>query len=234
MASQKSRSREAVRSIDMTAGHALGDLAQQLGSTSFIGYEHGPLQAPGSVLAIFCGGSSVESASKGLPRNGSVTCACRCTCQMSAFQLDMGLLDRTMLGTSGQPDAIHLLTWSPSIWQFTRTVWGCQGGSNNFGLFHLFVVVDPQKRPLQCAGDEVEVILDSTPFYAESGGQVGDSGRFTSIESSSGGNGAASPSGSVLDVHVHDTQKAGGGALVVHHGRIERGDLHVGQMVRLS
>ncbi|CAL8465000.1 g4535 [Coccomyxa elongata] len=144
MASQKSRSREAARSIDMTAGHALGDLAQQLGSTSFIGYDHGPLRAPGSVLAIFRGGSSVDSASE---------------------------------------------------------------------------------------GDEVEVILDRTPFYAESGGQVGDSGRFTSIESSGGGNGAASPSGNALNVQVHDTQKAGGGALVVHHGRIERGGLHVGQMV---
>jgi alanyl-tRNA synthetase len=66
MAAQKSRSREAVRSIDMTAGHALGDLAQQLGRTSFIGYEHGPLRAPGSVLAILRGGSSVESASAGM------------------------------------------------------------------------------------------------------------------------------------------------------------------------
>lgn len=66
MASQKNRSREAARSIDMTAGHALGDLAQQLGRTSFIGYEHGPLRSPGSVLAILRGGSSVESASAGL------------------------------------------------------------------------------------------------------------------------------------------------------------------------
>lgn len=65
MASQKSRSRDAVKSIDMTAGHALGDLAAQLGSTSFIGYEHGPLQERASVLAVLRNGNSIPSASAG-------------------------------------------------------------------------------------------------------------------------------------------------------------------------
>ena len=31
---------------------------------------------------------------------------------------------------------------------------------------------------------------------------------------------------------VRDTQKGGGGALVVHAGTVEQGDLHVGQLVR--
>ncbi len=63
---QKVRSREATKAVDLTAGLALGDLAQQLGSTAFIGYEHGPLRSHGSVLAIRRGGQSVESASAGM------------------------------------------------------------------------------------------------------------------------------------------------------------------------
>ena len=122
MASQKSRSREAARSIDMTAGHALGDLAQQLGSTSFIGYEHGPLRAPGSVLAIFCAGSSVESASEGLssplrasPAQPPVPAVVLLSFALLSLALfhekgaDHGLLGLGMLGSLREPDAMHLL-----------------------------------------------------------------------------------------------------------------------------
>ena len=69
---------------------------------------------------------------------------------------------------------------------------------------------------------EVEVVLDVTPFYAESGGQVGDTGELLE----EGG-------GSVL-VTVEDTQRpvgAQGAGLVVHHGRLH-GRLRVGETVR--
>ena len=36
-----------------------------------------------------------------------------------------------------------------------------------------------RRRREAVAGDEVEVILDRTPFYAESGGQIGDTGVLT-------------------------------------------------------
>ena len=69
MASQRARSREALRAVDLTAGgNALGDLAGRLGAsggTAFLGYEHGALRETGAVLAILRGGESVASASAG-------------------------------------------------------------------------------------------------------------------------------------------------------------------------
>ncbi len=65
------------------------------------------------------------------------------------------------------------------------------------------------------AGELAEVILDRTPFYAEAGGQVGDSGQLD------GAGGAR--------FLVEDTQKRGAG--YAHIGRLERGELHVGDTV---
>ena len=69
---------------------------------------------------------------------------------------------------------------------------------------------------------EVEIVLDATPFYAEGGGQVGDTGELRE----EGG-------GSVL-VTVEDTTRpvgAQGAGLIVHHGRLH-GRLRVGETVR--
>ena len=64
------------------------------------------------------------------------------------------------------------------------------------------------------AGTLVQVILDQTPFYAESGGQIGDRGYL---------------SGDNLLVRVEDVKKES--EFFVHFGHIERGTLAVGATV---
>jgi alanyl-tRNA synthetase len=64
------------------------------------------------------------------------------------------------------------------------------------------------------AGSEVQIVLDRTPFYAESGGQIGDRGTISGY-------------GSI--VSIHDVKKESD--FFVHFGRIERGNLRVGDSV---
>ncbi len=66
-------------------------------------------------------------------------------------------------------------------------------------------------------------MLDATPFYGEGGGQTGDVGVLHADSQ----NGAACS----IEATVVDTQKAAGGALIVHRVRLESGRLTVGQQV---
>lgn len=64
-------------------------------------------------------------------------------------------------------------------------------------------------------GEEGEVVLDRTPFYAESGGQVGDTGTLDAVDGSA---------------HVFDTKTPLGKA-VVHKVRVVRGRISTGDRV---
>ncbi|MCG1041800.1 alanine--tRNA ligase [Mycetohabitans sp. B8] len=77
------------------------------------------------------------------------------------------------------------------------------------------VYVDGLAVPSLQVGQQGVVVLDQTPFYAESGGQVGDQGTI--------GNATAR-------FAVFDTLKVQAG-VVGHHGTLEQGELKVGDVV---
>ena len=74
------------------------------------------------------------------------------------------------------------------------------------------------------AGEMGEVILESTPFYAESGGQVGDAGELRSA------------SGAAVCFLVEDTQKRGSAGAHSHVGKLaaESAALREGMTLRAS
>ncbi|MGA7932202.1 MAG: alanine--tRNA ligase [Kovacikia sp.] len=76
------------------------------------------------------------------------------------------------------------------------------------------LMINGKSVQLAEAGTDVQIVLDQTPFYAESGGQIGDRGYL---------------SGEDVLVRIADVKKES--AFFVHYGRIERGTLHIADAV---
>ncbi len=68
------------------------------------------------------------------------------------------------------------------------------------------------------AGSDIEIITNQTPFYGESGGQLGDQGVIFNSD---------------CKINISDTQKKMGD-LFVHTGKIESGSIKIGQSVNLE
>ena len=87
----------------------------------------------------------------------------------------------------------------------------------------LFLAHGPEKAnaPTRTAaqGDKVAIVVSATPFYAESGGQVGDKGEIRTA----GG----------AKIRIDDTQKPLTG-LVVHLGEVLEGKVSVGDIAELK
>ncbi|NYI05000.1 alanine--tRNA ligase [Allostreptomyces psammosilenae] len=94
-------------------------------------------------------------------------------------------------------------------------------GTTDFTGYHdtageatvLGLLVDGLSAPAAHEGDDVEIVLDRTPFYAEGGGQLADQGRITFS------------SGAAVDVRDVQTPVPG---VIVHKGTVLVGEITVG------
>ncbi len=81
----------------------------------------------------------------------------------------------------------------------------------------LAIVSDGASVDIADAGADVEVVLDRTPFYAEMGGQIGDTGVLSSAS---------------CELEVSDTK--GHNGLFAHVAKVKSGSIHVGDDVTAS
>ncbi|MEM7508703.1 MAG: alanine--tRNA ligase [Pseudomonadota bacterium] len=82
----------------------------------------------------------------------------------------------------------------------------------------LAIVSDGARASIAEAGNAVQILTNQTPFYAESGGQVGDCGALTT---------------KVARVEISDTRKHAGD-LHVHYGQVAQGTLNEGDAAVLT
>ncbi|MCR5353154.1 MAG: alanine--tRNA ligase [Clostridiales bacterium] len=89
------------------------------------------------------------------------------------------------------------------------------GYSENACDCKVFAIIDEDKELDEISEGEFSLVLDKTPFYAESGGQVGDSGNIVTDKAT---------------VSVIDTKKADG--VFIHICKMESGTLCVGDRAK--
>jgi len=103
---------------------------------------------------------------------------------------------------------------------------GLEGGSTEFTGYRtlsdegeiLYIIKDGNLNEIAEEGDEATIVLDRTPFYAESGGQVGDTGYIFSENGK---------------FRVEDCKKTGDGKHL-HIGVVESGYVKKGDMVNTN
>ena len=126
-----------------------------------------------------------------------------------------GKLVHTVMGSKGPIDSLKQAHHKTEFLGYdtteaTTTIMGIVAGKP--GSDHLCDKMEEVGH-----ADPVRVVLDSTPFYGESGGQVGDSGKLV---------------GEGFEFEVVDTQKDG--ELVVHVGHLKSGVMTEGDTVIAS
>ncbi|WP_293341138.1 alanine--tRNA ligase [Microcoleus sp. CAWBG58] len=136
------------------------------------------------------------------------------TVDLEGFEVAMGVQQTTAQNAHQTID----LTVQGSLDKLAETIQGTEfvGYTKLSSLAEIKVIlVDGQTVESAEAGTEVQVVLNQTPFYAESGGQLGDKGYLQSGENGDG-----------LLVRIDDVKKESD--FFVHFGFVERGTIKVG------
>ena len=105
--------------------------------------------------------------------------------------------------------------WFDLAEEFGGTEFTGYSGDEGEGVI-LAIVKDGARVESAREGDEVQLLLNQTPFYGESGGQIGDTGKLTTLKGFAG--------------NVENTSKQLG-KLHVLRTRITKGELSVGETV---
>jgi alanyl-tRNA synthetase len=108
--------------------------------------------------------------------------------------------------------------WFDLAEEFGSTEFTGYAGHEGEGVV-LAIVKDRERVQSARAGETVQILLNQTPFYGESGGQVGDAGKLSSVKGFQG--------------EVTDTSKPLG-RLNVLHTRITTDEVSVGETVHQS
>jgi alanyl-tRNA synthetase len=108
--------------------------------------------------------------------------------------------------------------WFDLAEEFGSTEFTGYSGDQGEGVV-LAIVKDGARVDSAKQGEEVQLLLNQTPFYGESGGQVGDAGKLTSLKGFEG--------------DVGDTSKPLG-RLHVLHTKVAKGEVSVGESLHQS
>ncbi len=111
----------------------------------------------------------------------------------------------------------EIVAWSDDALSFISSIETSFVGYTSFCCEAkvMALISGAEQVPSVAEGDEVTVVLDCTPFYAQSGGQVGDVGLIRSSD---------------CVIEILDTLKSAGGQ-IIHRGIVARGQMETGDTV---